>query len=146
MRNPSGRWDACGGGLVERGGGGCVCAAAVTVLSHSTSRVGLGLERRLAVWNLSYLTTTSLSVAFLSWSFLTLNFSRASCSPGPLLPDLCDVASLLLNAGLWRFLNEQIKNGEAGLKQLLKMGMPQVFFSSGWKEKIIINDCFGECE
>jgi hypothetical protein len=71
----------------------------------------------------------SLSAAFHSCSFLTLNFSRASCSPGPSLPDLCDVALLLLDTGFQRFLNEGIKNGEAGLKQLLsKTGMSRVLF------------------
>ena len=92
-----GRWDAHGGGLVERGGGGCVCATAVTVVSCLTSRVGLGFERRLAAWNLSYLMTLSLSVAFLSWSYLALSFSHASCSPGPLLSNLHDMAPLLFN-------------------------------------------------
>jgi len=94
-------------------GGNCVCATAVMTMSQSVNIVGLGLERRLVAWNLLYLMS---SVSFL---FLTLSFSCASCLLSPSLPNLCDVALLLLEVGFWRLLKARIKSVELAPKQLL---------------------------
>ena len=97
-------------------GGGCVCATAVTTMSQSANVAGLGLERRLTAWNLSYLTSSSSSVRFL---FLALSFSCASRLLCPSLPNPCDVALLLLEVGFQQLLKAGIKSVELAPKQLL---------------------------
>ena len=105
-------------------GGGWVFAIAVMITSRSRSAnvAGFGLERRLAAWCLSCLMTSSPSTSFLSLTFLALSFSHASSSPSPLLPNLCDVASLTLEMDFRRPLKAGMKSVELGLKQLLSRG------------------------
>ena len=73
-------------------------------MSQLANIVGLGLERRLAVWNLSYLMLLLSSVSFLSCFFLTLTHSL-----GPSLPNLCDVALLLLKVDFGQLLKVGLK-------------------------------------
>jgi len=97
-------------------GGGCIHATTVMTMSQLANVVGLGLERRLVAWNLSYLTS---SVSFLSCAFLTLSFSCASHLLSPSLPNLCNVVSLLLKVGFWWLLKVGTKSVELAWKQLL---------------------------
>ena len=105
-----------GCGLMERDSG---CACTATVTTSRLSVAGLSLEMRLAAWYLLCLMTSLSSASFLSSSFQALSCSRASRSSGPLLLNLRDVASLLLEVSFWEPLKAGMKSVELAPKQLL---------------------------